>query len=100
MGVIMEGEYTGVQIKKLYEGLAEIRDYQLEKIERKKRGIMFILEDEKKFVPYDKLTTGKKGKFIRAKFPLPNNAIGYQLIGYVWDDLSDQPVPVQQMELL
>jgi len=99
MGINMNDNYTGVIIKKLYKGKAEIRSYQLKTIKSHGRGIKFILNDEERYVPFEDLGKGKPGSYINARFPLPDGSRGYTLHSYVWDDLATSPPQKSQLDL-
>lgn len=95
----MSNDYTGVKIKKLYKGKAEIRSYQLKTIKSHRRGIRFILDDEERYVPFADLGNGKPSNYIHARFPLPDGSKGYTLYSYMWDDLPTSPPQKTQLDL-
>lgn len=95
----MNDDYTGVHIKKLYKGKAEIRSYQLKVIKSHRRGIRFILNEEERYVPFEDLKTGRPGSYINARFPLPDGSNGYTLYSYIWDDLATSPPQKSQLDL-
>lgn len=93
----MDEEYATVEIKKLYQGRAEIRSYQFTEIRRFKKGIKFVLNGEERYVSAEETKKGKAGISIKAKFPLANGATTYRLIGWDWDKLPEErPVVSQQ----
>jgi len=96
----MEDNYVTIEIKKLWNGRAEVRSYQLTEVLRQKRGIKFILDGDVRYVPISDVSKGKAGAVVNAKFPLPNGAKTYRLIGWDWSTLSEDAKEIENQQFL
>ena len=96
----MSDKYKTIKIKKLYNGLAEIRSYQLSEVKKLGQGIRFILNNDERYVPNSMLKAGIRGSTITARFPLPNGAHTYSLIGWKWADLPQSFKGIVSQQLL
>ena len=97
----MNANYKTIKIKKLYQGNAEIRSYQLTEIRKARMGIKFVLnEGDIRYVPNSLLKLGKRGTTINARFPLPDGSRTYSLVAWKWDDLPMSLTGMVQQSLL